>query len=159
MAMEALYRAAEESKRREVEEALRRKEEGERSEVQWLAVERRIKALKRMEAECFEAELWQEAELRQEAELQRPESDTTEAGEGSGTGVLEEEEVWDKYNKEDVNEEMKTSREEINGTDEDAEQDEYVSYGDEDIVQDAVRGSGGSEAEKWEGGGSNGDED
>ena len=40
-----LERAAEEAERREVEEALRRVEEGERSEVQRLTVEWRIEAL------------------------------------------------------------------------------------------------------------------
>ena len=45
MATESLERAAEEVKRREVEEALRRAEEGKRSEVHWIAAERRIEDL------------------------------------------------------------------------------------------------------------------
>ena len=47
----------------EVEEALRRAEERERSEVQQLVAKRRIEALDKMEAERLKAELRQEAEL------------------------------------------------------------------------------------------------
>ena len=54
---------------------------------------------------------------------------------------------------------MKMSRKEIDGPKEDAEQDDNVSYGDDDVDQDAVRGGGSSEAEEWESGGSDGDED
>ena len=50
MATEALERADKEAKHREVEEALRREEEGERSEVQRITAERRIEDLDRMEA-------------------------------------------------------------------------------------------------------------
>ena len=38
-------------------------------EVQHIAAERRIKSLDRMEAESFEADLWQEAKIQQEVEL------------------------------------------------------------------------------------------
>ena len=57
MATEALERVADEAKQREAEEALRRLEEGERSEVQRLAVERRIKDLERMDAKCLQFKL------------------------------------------------------------------------------------------------------
>ena len=40
-----------------------RAEEGDRSEVQRLVEERRIEALKRIEAGSLEAEIWQEAKL------------------------------------------------------------------------------------------------
>ena len=56
----AMERVAKDSKRREVEEALRRAKEGEQSEVQRLTAERRIKDLDRMEAKRLEAELRQE---------------------------------------------------------------------------------------------------
>ena len=42
----------------EDKEALRRAEEGGRSEVQRITAERQIEALKRMEAKRLEAELW-----------------------------------------------------------------------------------------------------
>ena len=45
-----------------------------------------------------------------------------------------------------------TSREEVDGPDKDAEQDNDVSDWDEDIDRDAIRGGGGSEAEKCESG-------
>ena len=62
-------RAANEAKRREVKEALRRVEEGDRAEVQRLTTERRIKALENMDSKSLEADLQQEAELWKEAEL------------------------------------------------------------------------------------------
>ena len=65
-----------------VEEALRRADKGERSEVQQLATERRIEALERMEAERLEDELRKEAEVWQEDELRLPKVETTEEGEG-----------------------------------------------------------------------------
>ena len=43
-----------------------------------------------MEDKRLEAELRQEAELHQEYELRWPEVETTEEGEGSGTGLSEE---------------------------------------------------------------------
>ena len=64
LATEVLERASEEAGQREVEEGLRRPEEVERSEVQRLLAERRIKVLKRMKAKRLEAELRQEADLR-----------------------------------------------------------------------------------------------
>ena len=96
MATEALERAVEEAKRREAEKALIRAEEGDCSEVQKLAAERRIEALEKMEAERLEAklqkevellqqaEIRQKAELRQEAELRWPDFETAEEGEGYG---------------------------------------------------------------------------
>ena len=69
-----LERVAEDAERREVKEALRREEEGERLEVQRLAAERQIEALDRMEAKRLEVELWQEDELR------RPYFETMEEG-------------------------------------------------------------------------------
>ena len=63
-------------------------------------------------------------------------------------GASEEEEARDK----DGDEGTATSGEEIDGTEEDAEQDDDISNGDEDIYRDAVRGGGGSEAEKCESG-------
>ena len=84
-----MERAVNEAEWREVEEALRRAEELERLEVQWLATERRIKALERMEDELLEAELQQETNLRQEAKLRRPWFETTEEGGVSGTGASE----------------------------------------------------------------------
>ena len=50
-----------------------------------------------------------------------------------------------------------TSGEYIEGPNKDAERDDDVSNGDEDVDREAVRGGGVSEAEKWENGGSNGD--
>ena len=44
------------------------------------------------------------------------------------------------------------SGEEIDGPDEDAEQDDDVSDGDEDVDRDAVKGSGNSGADEWESG-------
>ena len=64
MEMEALERVAEESELREVGESLRREEERERSEVQRLALQRRIEALNRMNDKRLEAELRQEATLQ-----------------------------------------------------------------------------------------------
>ena len=49
VATEALERVAEEAERKEVEEYLRRAEEGDWSEVQRLAAERRIESLERMQ--------------------------------------------------------------------------------------------------------------
>ena len=78
-------------------------------------MERLIEALKRMEAEHYEAKLRQEDELRQEddlwqeAELRRPKAETIEEGERSGTDALEEEESEEKDNMEDGNEGETTS--------------------------------------------------
>ena len=82
---EALERADEEAKWREVKEALRSVEERERLEVQRLAAERRVGVLKMIEFGRLEAELRKEAWLWQEAELQRPMVNTTEEG-GGGPG-------------------------------------------------------------------------
>ena len=43
----------------------------------------------------------------------------------------------------------KTSIEEINGPDENAEQDNNASDGENDVNRDAVRGGGGSEVDTW----------
>ena len=77
VAMEALTRAAEEAEQREVEEAMIREEEGERSEVQRIAVEWRIEDLKRIVAKSLEAELRQEAGLRQADDILWKEVNTT----------------------------------------------------------------------------------
>ena len=66
---EALERAAEEAKRREVEEGMSKAEEVDWSEVQRLVAEWWIESLKRMEAERLEADLWQETEIQKEAKL------------------------------------------------------------------------------------------
>ena len=95
----------------------------------------------------------------QEAELWQPKVETTEEGEGSETGALEEEEVRYKDYKEDGDEGTKTSREEIDILNEDVERDKNVSSGDDDVDRDAVQVGGGSEEDKWESGGSDGDED
>ena len=84
MATEALERAVEEAKRREAEKALIRAEEGDCSEVQKLAVEWRIEALKKMEVKRLDTKLQKEDELRQEAELRWPDFETAEEGEGYG---------------------------------------------------------------------------
>ena len=47
----------------------------------------------------------------------------------------------------------------IDGQREDAERDDSVSDGYKDVKQDAVQGGGGSEADRWECGGSDGGED
>ena len=52
-----------------------------------------------------------------------------------------------------------TSREDIDEPDEDAEQDDNVSNGDEDVNLYAVRGGGSSEADKWKSVRSDGDKD
>ena len=96
-----------------------------------------------MEAKRLEAKLCQENELR------RPKVETTEEGEGSRTGAPEEEEARDKDGKEERNEGTTTSGEDIDRPDKDAERDDNVSDGDKDVDGDAVRGSGGSEADKW----------
>ena len=54
-------------------------------------MELRIKALDRMETKRLEDELQQEAKIRQDAKIRRTEVNTTEEGEGSGMGTLEEE--------------------------------------------------------------------
>ena len=127
-------------------------------EVQKLVVERRIKSLERMEAECLEADLrqeaklWQEAYLRQEANLRRPEVETTEEGAVSMTGVLEEEEEQYKDDEEEGDEGLTTYVEDIDVHEEDEERDNGISVGDEDVDWDPVRGVGGFEAEKLESG-------
>ena len=98
----------------------------------------------------MEAEIRQETKLRREAKLRRPKVNTTEEGKGSGMGALDGEEVQDKDDKEDRGEVMMTSVEEIDGTDKNAERDDNVSDGCEDVDWYTVRDSGGSEAEKWE---------
>ena len=103
-----------------------------------------------LEADLWqEAKLWQESELQKEAKIKRTEVESTEEGEGSGTGVLEEEEVRYNDNKEGDYEGTTTSGEDINGTGEDAERDDNVSDGDEDVDWDAIWSGGGSEAYKW----------
>ena len=52
-----------------------------------------------------------------------------------------------------------TSREDIDKTGEDAEQDDNVSNGDEDVNSYAVRGGGSSEADEWKSVKSDGDKD
>ena len=84
-ATEALERADEEDKWREVKEALSSVKDRERLEVQRLAAERRVGVLKIIEFGRLEAELRQETWLRQEAELRRPMVNTTEEG-GGGPG-------------------------------------------------------------------------
>ena len=127
VATEVLERAADEAEWKEVKDALRTVEEGERSKFQQLMAEQRIKSLKMIEDGRFEAELWkeaklhQESELRKEAELRRPEVNTKKSWESSGTGASKEEESLNKDNKEDGNEGMKKSREEINEPDKDTE--------------------------------------
>ena len=56
---------------------MRRAEEGERSEVQRLAVERWIEALESIVTKRLEAELRQEADFRQAAGIRWTEVDTT----------------------------------------------------------------------------------
>ena len=125
VATEVLERAADEAEWKEVKDALRTVEEGERSKFQQLMAEQRIKSLKMIEDGRFEAELWkedklhQESELRKEAELWRPEVNTKKSWESSGTGASKEEESLNKDNKDDGNEGMKKSREEINEPDKD----------------------------------------
>ena len=72
--------------------------------------------------------------------------------------MSEEEEERDKYNKEDGDEGTMVSGEDIGGPNEDTDRDDSVSDGDKDDDQYAVRGGGGSESDKWESGGSDGDE-
>ena len=54
---------------------------------------------------------------------------------------------------------MTTSGEEIDGTKEDKERDNDVSDGDKDVNRYAIRDGGGSDADEWESGGSDGDKD
>ena len=54
---------------------------------------------------------------------------------------------------------MTKSGEDIDGPNKDTKRENNVSDGDEDVDRDSIRGGGGSEAERWESGGSNGDED
>ena len=82
-----------------------------------------------------------------------------EEGEGPGTGAWDEEEAQDEDNKEDNYEGTTTCGEDINGPDEDVDKDDHVSDRDKDFDWDDVRGGGGSDAEKWESGGRDGDED
>ena len=55
----------------------------------------------------------------------------------------------DKDDKEDGDEGTTTSREEIDGPDEDAEQDNDVYDGDKDVDQDSIWGSGNYKADEW----------
>ena len=107
----------------------------------------------------MEAKLRQEAELQWEAELRRTEVETMEEGEGSRTGVSEEEEAWYEDDNKDGVEMTTASGEDINIPNEDAERDNNVFDGDEDVDRDAVRGGGGSEADEWETGRIDGDKD
>ena len=68
--------------------------------------------------------------------------------------MLEEQEAWDGDDEEEINEETMTSGEDINRINEDAERDDDVSAGYEDVDRDAIRGGGSSEAEKRYSGGS-----
>ena len=54
---QTLERVDKDAKRRDIEKALRRSDEGERLEVQQLMEERQIEAIDRMEAERLKAEL------------------------------------------------------------------------------------------------------
>ena len=74
-----------------------------------------------MEAKRLEAEPRQEAELRQEAALKQPKVETTEEGEESGTGALEEEEARDKDKEENGYEGLMISGEDIDRPNEYAE--------------------------------------
>ena len=113
-----------------------------------------------MEAEMHqEDELRKEAKLKQEVEIRRTEVNTTEEGEGYRTIALDEEEARDNHIKEDGNKGTTASGEKIDRPDEDAEQDNDVFNGDKDFNQDAVMSGSGSEAEKWESGESDGEED
>ena len=109
VATEVLERAAEDAERREVQEALRRAEEGGQLKFQRLVVEWRIDALDRMGAKRLEAELWQEAKIRQEADLLQPEVKTTDKREESETSASEEEEARDKDDEDDSGEGTMTS--------------------------------------------------
>ena len=75
----------------------------------------------------------------------------------SSLGVSEEGEARDEDNKKDKDEGTTTSREDIDGPDEDAERDNNVSDGDKDVDRGAIQGSGGYKADKWESCGSDGD--
>ena len=75
-------------------------------------------------------------------------------------GALEEEEdSLDEDNEEGGNEETTTSGEEIDRTKEYAERYDDVSDREKDVDQDTVWGGGGSEADEWESGGIDVDED
>ena len=106
--------------------------------VQQLAAEQRIEDLESMEDKRLESKMQQEVELRQEAEIRQPEVETTEEGEGSGTGASNEEEVRYEENKEVGHEGMIKSRKEINRHNEDADRDDDVSDGEKYVEWYAV---------------------
>ena len=85
--------------------------------------------------------------------------ETKEEGEVSGTGVLEEEEAWYEDDYEYGDGGTTTSGEEIDGPDGDGERDDYVSDEDEDVNRDTIPGGEVSEADEWESGRSDRDED
>ena len=74
-------------------------------------------------------------------------------------GASEGEELQDEEEEEDGDEGTTTSGEEIDRPDKDAERDNDVSDGDEDVDWDTLWGGGGFEADEWESGGSNRDKD
>ena len=76
----------------------------------------------------------------------------------SRTGTSEEEEAQDEDDEEDSDDRTATSGEEIYGPDKDAEQDDEISEGGEDFNQNAVQGGGSYEADEWEIGGIDRDE-